>query len=254
MLDSQADKQRRGRVQSIEVGGLLLEQLIELGGPTSLTELAHKCDMQPAKAHRYLASLNEIGLVRQDQVSGKYGLGSLALRMGLAAMSQNDIVDRAAELMSDMCYKFEISAHQAIWSERGPVVIHRANGAPPIISPLGIGAMMPLLRSATGFIFYVYMPKAATKDVFVEQIVQQQTNAEDIDSLASETRSNGYCVIAGGYVPGLNAIAYPIFAQDGSLACSLTFISSNMELFDPDKKMTNQLGMEIQKFHTQWNL
>ena len=48
--------------------------------------------MAPAKAHPYLVSFGKLGLIEQDAASGRYGLGPLALQLGLISLQQFDPV------------------------------------------------------------------------------------------------------------------------------------------------------------------
>ena len=254
MLDEDKLKPRKGGVQSIEIGGLLLEQLVVLGGPATLKDLSAASGMPPAKAHRYLTSLSEIGLVSQQRSSGKYGLGPLALRLGLAAMSQNDVVERASELLQDLCNQLGVSGHLAIWSERGPVVVRSAHGGPPVISPIGVGSIFPLYRSATGQAFLAFMPVPTTLSVALEQRDVSQMSADEIIRLMEEARRNNYVLAAGNYIPGLNAIAFPIFGYDGSLCCTLTFIQTGVEFFSADSASTKVLFEAIEQEQARWRI
>ena len=55
-------KSRRG-IQSIEVGGTLLQALVDAGAPLPLRELARRAGMTSAKAHPYLVSFGALGLI-----------------------------------------------------------------------------------------------------------------------------------------------------------------------------------------------
>ena len=71
-------KEQRG-IQSIDVGGRLLQALTRSDGAMMLKDLAEAADMPPAKAHAYLVSFCKLGLMEQDAVTGRYDLGPLAL-------------------------------------------------------------------------------------------------------------------------------------------------------------------------------
>ena len=104
---------RRSGVQSIEIGGDLLEAMVRLGAPAPLSDIAKAAGLPSAKAHRYLTSLCEIGLTLQYE-TGRYGLGPLALRMGLSAIAQHDIIERAYEVLVDLCNSFRTSGHLSV--------------------------------------------------------------------------------------------------------------------------------------------
>ena len=73
-------RESRG-IQSIEVGGELLRALARCGEPTMLRDLAREAGMTPAKAHPYLASFSRIGLIEQDETTGRYEIGAMGLSM-----------------------------------------------------------------------------------------------------------------------------------------------------------------------------
>ena len=71
-------------IQSVEVGGQLLRALAHHGRPMALKDLAREAGMTPAKAHPYLVSFGKLGLIEQTNASGHYGLGALAMQLGLS--------------------------------------------------------------------------------------------------------------------------------------------------------------------------
>jgi DNA-binding IclR family transcriptional regulator len=86
---------RRG-IQSIEVGGQILLALAREGCPLLLKDLAQAAGMTPAKAHPYLVSFGKLGLITQEPGTGRYGLGPLAMQIGLISLQQFDPVRLAA--------------------------------------------------------------------------------------------------------------------------------------------------------------
>src|SRR5690349_12864168 len=96
-----AARAQRG-IQSVEVGGRLLVALANAGRPMALKDLAEAASMSPAKAHPYLVSFGKLGLVAQDGASGRYGLGALALQLGLISLHQFDPVRLATPRLREL--------------------------------------------------------------------------------------------------------------------------------------------------------
>src|SRR3982750_3549868 len=98
-----AAPQPRGQrgIRSVEVGGQLLRALAHHGRPMALKDLAREAGMSPAKAHPYLVSFGKLGLIVQDAGSGRYGLGPLALQLGLISLQQFDPVRLATPLLRE---------------------------------------------------------------------------------------------------------------------------------------------------------
>lgn len=76
-----SDLENQRSIQSIEIGGRLLNALALQSGPMSLKELAQAAEMTPSKAHPYLVSFGRLGLIEQERDSGQYRLGPAALQL-----------------------------------------------------------------------------------------------------------------------------------------------------------------------------
>ncbi|MEM7546489.1 MAG: IclR family transcriptional regulator [Pseudomonadota bacterium] len=247
-------RSRRSGVQSIEIGGDLLEAMVQLGAPATLSDIARAAGLPPAKAHRYLTSLCEIGLTQQHSNSGYYGLGPLALRMGLAAISQHDIIERAYEVLVMLCNEFRTSGHLSVWSDVGPVVIRSAHGGPPVISPVAVGTVLPLQRSASGLVYLSFMPENATTQALQTQTPHAAPDQSALGKLRKATLKAGYTLASGQYIPGLCAIALPIFNHDRSLAAAVTLVSTDTGAFTDDSPATRRAIAEVQNLERNWSL
>ena len=112
--DRKPEHEQRG-IQSIEVGGQLLRALAHAGRPLPLKDLAAAAGMAAAKAHPYLVSFGKIGLVEQDRANGRYGLGALALQLGLMSLQQADPVRVATPLIEDLAQRSGHTVAIAVW-------------------------------------------------------------------------------------------------------------------------------------------
>ncbi|WP_417803853.1 IclR family transcriptional regulator [Thalassospira lucentensis] len=248
---SDAADTRKG-IQSVEVSGVIISALCDFKFPVALKDLAAAVDMSPAKVHRYLASLVRIGLAWQDDQTGLYGLGPMALRMGVSAIERNDVVMRAGRLLRKLAIELRSSGHLAIWGERGPVLIRTEHGGPPIISTMGLGTVMPLLRSATGQAFLASMPRSAIEHVIhAEQDILHWDDAT-VDQLIANTRARGAAVIEGDIVPGLSAISAPVYNLDGAVACCVTLMNPKADYFQPGHPAFDVFLREISDFTQSW--
>ena len=105
-------------IQSIEVGGALLKALAHHGRPLALKDLAAEAGMAAAKAHPYLVSFGKLGLIEQDS-SGRYGLGPLAMQLGLISLQAFDPVALATDTAKPTCRPDS----STWWQSRRPVTI-----------------------------------------------------------------------------------------------------------------------------------
>ena len=119
-------------IQSIEVGGRLLQALAGRGLPMALKDLAQAAAMAPAKAHPYLVSFAKLGLVEQDDVTGRYGLGPFAMQLGLIGLAQQDPVRLAFPVVEQLAQQLGHTVAVAVWGEHGPVIVRVAEAPSPI--------------------------------------------------------------------------------------------------------------------------
>lgn len=222
---------KKGGIQAVGVASEILAALCEHSGAMQLKEVAKATKLSAPKVHRYLSSLIQSGLAEQDSRTGLYSLGPMATRLGLAAIGQNNVVMRASALLKELCMELQTSGHLAIWGERGPVLIRNEHGGPPIISTMGLGATMPLLRSATGRVYLSHLSRNATKKLLQPEMKILKVKAEEVDAIIERTQSRGYGRIFEGLIPGLFAVSFPLFGIDGNIQCCITIISTDRDFF-----------------------
>lgn len=226
-------------IQSMEVGGQLLLALAQHGRPMALKDLARDADMAPAKAHPYLVSFNKLGLIVQDDVSGHYGLGPLAMQLGLISLQQFDPVRLATPLLADLARQLGHTVALAVWGNRGPTIV-RIEESPNLVHvTMRHGTVMSLRNTASGRLFAAYLPQDAVLAALSEER-DYELRTEDrtglkaaaaplgIDlafaQLLEKVRSQGISSAVNMVVPGVSALAAPVFDESGKLVLSLTAI------------------------------
>ena len=217
-------------IQSLETGGALLRALVVRGGPTMLKDLAADAGMPPAKAHRYLVSFIRLGLVEQDPVTGWYDLGSFALGMGLAALARIDAVRLAGPVMIDLATRLDTTVAAAVWGNRGPTIVRWEESTQAVIVYLRAGAVMPLLASAIGRCFAAWMPASRTAELLGSELAAAArarrpglpTSRRAFEAAMTEIRARGIAQAEGTLLPGISAVAVPVFDHRGEMVLALS--------------------------------
>ena len=164
--------ERRG-IQSIEVGGALLQALVRHGAPMMLKDLARAAGMPPAKAHPYLVSFGKLGLIEQDPLTGRYGLGPFSLQMGLTALHGLDPLRAATIEAARLADEIELNVAIAVWGNHGPTIVRIEESSKQIHVNMRPGTVMtPLLLSATGRVFATFLPARITQPILEKELVQ----------------------------------------------------------------------------------
>lgn len=217
-------------IQSIEVGGQLLLALVHHGRPMALKDLAREAGMAPAKAHPYLVSFIKLGLVAQEGGSGRaglYGLGPLAMQLGLISLQQYDPVRLATPVIEALALRLGHTVAIAVWGTHGPTIVRVAEGPTPVHVSMRHGTVMSLAGTASGRLF------AAWREAEAAALGQPMPAAE----LLADIRACGCATSRDSVVAGVSAAAAPVFEASGRLVLSLTVIGASPGL---DTSMTGE--------------
>lgn len=225
-------------INSIEVGGSLLAALIESRGDMSLTELANVTTMPLSKARRYLLSYTRIGLAEQILPSRRYGLGPLAIKLGLAALGRIDAVRVGSAAVTELQRKTKNTVVFSVWSDDAPTMVQVEQSAELFTVSLQVGTRLPLLRSAVGRVFAAFLPAELVERPIKQELRSPETvrltrlrTREDVRRLLDEVRRRGVAVARGELVPGLAAVSAPVFDFKGAIAGALA-VAGRPDLFD----------------------
>ncbi|MFN4238400.1 MAG: IclR family transcriptional regulator [Vogesella sp.] len=228
-----AEKDARRGIQSIEVGGSLLQALVRAGAPMMLKDLARDAGMPPAKAHPYLVSFGKLGLVEQDAVTGQYRLGSFALQMGLTALHELDAVKIASDAATRLALDINQNVALAVWGNHGPTVVRIVECNRIVHINMRTGSVMSVLDSATGRVFAAWLPAELTRAVIESELAHKPPGQQpDLPAMLAEVRQHGMARAVGYPLPGINALSAPVFDSSGQLALVMTTLGP-AAAFDP---------------------
>ena len=229
----------RRRIQSVETGHRLLAALVEAGQPLPLGELAAAAHMSSAKAHPYLVSFINVGLVRQDLVSGHYELGPFAMQMGLVSLQQSTPLRTAYPLVNQTPAEIGHTLATAVLGSHGPTIVHICEASYPVHVNMRAGTVMSMRYTATGHVFAAWLaPKVAQHYLereFADTAVLRSTHLDfqtpDFKALLSDIRLQGAAQALGNPLPGIDAISVPVFDHSGNIVLALTSIGPS-SVFD----------------------
>jgi DNA-binding IclR family transcriptional regulator len=233
------ERTQRG-IQSIEVGGQLLLALVHQGRPMALKDLAREAAMAPAKAHPYLVSFARIGLVEQHDDTGAYFLGPLALQLGLISLQQANPVQVATPLIAELAQHIGHTVAIAVWGTRGATIVRLEESPSAVHVNMRHGTVFSLANTASGRLFAAYQGAALVRERLEAQRKRQKLEREapvpgmpaaallpswkDFEKQLIDVRAHGLSRSVGEVVPGVNAMAAPVFDHTGAIALAITAI------------------------------
>lgn len=207
------------RIGAIEVGFRLVRVLEAAEGPLPLKELSEQAGMPPSKAYAYVASFVHEGLLAQDTLTGRYGLGPFAMSLGVAALRQSDLVEVARREATALSEATTCSVLLTTWGNRGPTIVYRVDGKRRGPTSVRVGYVLPLWRSAAGRVFLAYLPERETAPLLRAEEGGRLPRVE-IDDEIARIRAAGFALTSEG--AEFAGIAAPVLDHDGHLVAALT--------------------------------
>jgi DNA-binding IclR family transcriptional regulator len=252
-----SDSKSKFGVQSVEIGLHVLEVLARAYRPMMLRDLAAVLHMPPAKIHRYLVSLIRAGVVEQDGAGGRYGMGPLALTIGLSALNQLDIMSVAGAAVAQLRDKLDHIVLLAIWGDAGPTVIRWEENRRPVAVNVRVGSILKTLDSATGLVFAAFLSRHITATRITEEAGARTPG--EIEKLLADVRERGMSRVRGHQLASINAMSVPVFDHSGQVVAAITVLGPESainvdwdgaiakELRDVGTQISLQLGASAAK-------
>jgi DNA-binding IclR family transcriptional regulator len=190
--------------------------------------------MTRSKVQFYLVSFTRIGVAIQDSGSGRYQLGPAALSLGLSALMRVDILEKTRRSIDGL---FDRTGHQvclSVWGSHGPTVIHQRDGRETRPFSVQVGAVLPVLSTATGNVFLTYLPLSLTHDLIERELKLSQRELQggrklswiDVNHIISRTKQQRLARHRSR-VRGFMVVAAPIFDYAVSLRCVLSILGDH---------------------------
>ncbi len=220
-----AERASRG-IQSVEVGGRLLLALAHHGRPLPLKDLARAAGMAPGKAHPYLVSFGKLGLIEREPGSGHYGLGPLALQLGLISLQQFEPVRLASPLIDDLAAALGHTTAIAVWGNRGPTIVRVALPGAAVHVAMRHGTVFGLGATASGWLFAAYRPWAEVAPLLAQERLPPGAAADEATwrRRLAEVRERRLAVAVDLTLSGVSALAAPVLDDRGAILLSITMI------------------------------
>lgn len=221
-------------IQSIEIGGTVLRALITSGRPTMLKDIARLSGMPAAKVHRYLVSLQRMGLVCQDLQSARYHLGPFALTLGLSALASLDPLRLSGPILDELCDEIGMGVGLAVWGSSGATIVRYVDTGDAISVSLKVGRVLGLHDSATGRCFSAFGNPSATQPILGAELKRASTETNvslsELKKLHEQeiaaARQNGIACAGGSHTPGINGLSAPVFDHTGQMIAAITALGS----------------------------
>lgn len=203
-------------VQSIERAAAVLRLLADGSGHLALGEIARSLDLAKGTTHGILRTLQHVGFVDQDRVSGHYQLGAGLLRLGTDHLDVNELRSRSINWADPLAARSGEAVRIGTVSAGQVLVVHHVFRPDDTFQTLDVGALLPMHATALGKVLIAYRTAGAVPAKELDRFTRRTILSPRV--LAAElqqVRDAGWSLEIEEMTPGNASVAAPIRGYGG---------------------------------------
>lgn len=226
--DATMDKvENRYRVPALENGLNMLMLFGQHRDELSFSEVCQRMGMPKASAYRAVQTLDQMGFLERNAVTGCYRLGISVLRLGFDYLSSMDIVQIGQPVIHRLRDLTGCSTHLCVRDGRDVVYVARAGAVGEIGAGVAIGSRLPAHCTAIGRVLLMTLPATKIATLFPEAAFsstsrQGPRTPPELQQLLDADAERGHVISESFYQPGVSAVAFPLRDRDGAVLASIS--------------------------------
>jgi IclR family KDG regulon transcriptional repressor len=214
-------------VKSVLLTLHVLEALAKASGPMGVSEIATMLGVPRARVHRHLKTLLGAGYASQDASREKYRPGARLYLLGTVAADRFDLLAAARKVMRPLRDRLGHTVSVARVVQNGIMVLEmeRSNAAVEISTKPG--SIFPFHCSAHGKVVLAFGDAALLAATLRSPGIRATpARARRLENEIAQVRARGWAVAPEEILPGINALAVPVFRAGRLLAGTLAMVDS----------------------------
>jgi DNA-binding IclR family transcriptional regulator len=243
------------QISSLEKGLKILEAIVD-NGQMTVTKAGQLLGINRASAHRFIATLRDLGYVRRNP-NGDYEATFKLLELGMIQADKFEIRRLAKPAMRDLASEFDETVNLGILDNHQVVYLDKVESRELLRMDSGVGTTSPPYATGLGKAMAAFLPPKDYAELvsccsFDAMTPNTITSAEEFDKEMKTIRRKGYAIDNEELARHLYCIAAPIFDYNGypSYAMSVSGPASRIKtmkdipvrLLDATRKLTRQLN------------
>lgn len=215
------DKEQR-LIPALERGLMILMELNRHHREMSFSELVKRVGYPQATSHRAVQTLEHMGFLRHNPITGLYSLGVNVLRLGFEYVASLDVVQVGQPVIESLCDQTGCSSHIAIRDGRDAVYVARVGASNATIRRVSVGTRLPLHCTSLGRMLLADLPRKEFETLYpsthlLDKGPGSPASRDDLWNLVQEDRQRGYVIADSYYHFGISSVVYPLYNYDGSM-------------------------------------
>ncbi len=227
-------------------GLAVLEAFSTHGQKMTLAEAAKSVGLPRATARRCLLTLEELGYVESN--GRHFALTPKVLTISRAFLSSNSLLRIAQPFLDRISAISGTSCAMGVFQD--DFIIHVASSSNPTLSNIrrGVGAHLPAYCTSMGRVMLAHSTPDELDDYFEHVELIQITpktifQEEGIRLILRDVVKNGYCYASGETSLYIQALAVPVYNNQGKIKATLGImnVKDGMEIIEKEDFINNNL-------------
>lgn len=234
------EKKKYYQITSLEKGIRVLELLADRKALT-VTEVAGGLETHRAAAHRFLATLRDLGYVEKND-DKKYELTFRIFEMGQQVANRYEIRQKAQGFMQELSKRFRETVNLGHWNGTEVLHLDKIDSSEILRIDAPLGSKTPAYCTGLGKAILANLNEEALNDYMKRtRLVPHGPNTiiskKILRDELKKTRERGYAVDNEELAQGLRCVAAPIFDHTGKVkyAMSISCPATRLSMGDVEK-------------------
>lgn len=211
-------------IQSLQIGMGIVDLIAKQGRPLKFSDIHDLTQITKSNLYKYLNTFTQLGILYRDKESGCYVLGSKLIEYGMAAVDQENVVERIIPYLQEINERSLSTVLYSSWTPAGPMIVKEFNANRGYNIGAQMGTFLPLL-SATGKVFMTFMDEKMIhewREKELKQIPLEKMN--DLEEECNSIRKKEISFAREPLVSSVSSVAFPVFNYKKKLLGAVTIV------------------------------
>ncbi|MEH7177600.1 IclR family transcriptional regulator [Neobacillus vireti] len=211
-------------IQSLQIGMGILDIIAKQGRPLKFTDIQDLTQITKSNLYKYLNTFTQLGILYRSKDTGEYILGSKIIEYGMAAVDQENVIDRISPYLYEINEKSSSTVVFSIWTHNGPIIVKDINTNRGFNIGAQIGTILPI-TSASGKVFMAFMDEQIISDWKANEF--KQISSEMVTHLEEEriiVQEKGIAFAKEPLVSSVSSVSFPVLNYQKKLLGSVTVV------------------------------
>jgi DNA-binding IclR family transcriptional regulator len=216
--------------ETVDLSLRLLERLADAREPAGVSELAREFGSSKATVYRHLQALAKHGFVSQDPATQRYQAGVKLFILGERLRDRFDVLAGARKEMAPLRDETGQAVTVSALVEDQVLVLELLQGRTIVEFGTRPGTVLDLHASAHGKVALAFGPADLAERSLGRPLKpwtpQTIRTRPALERAVAQVRARGWATAPNEVLPGVNALAAPIFDHRGAYAGAIAIVGS----------------------------